>query len=74
MGGLGVWGEGGLGRKVSKLFVGLGGWEGLVGWLLAPSTRRLPREGGSLERAAPSRGCVTPEPEGEEETLLRHVK
>ena len=28
----------------------------MVGWVLAPSTGRLPREGGSLEWAAPSRG------------------
>ena len=32
---------------------------GLVGWVLAPSTGRLPREGGSLEGAAPSRGRTT---------------
>ena len=32
----------------------------MVGWVLAPSTGRLPREGGSLEGAAPSRGRITP--------------
>ena len=57
--GLGKGGGGGLGRKVSKVVVGLGGWKGLVGWVLAPSTGRLPREGGSLEGAAPSRGRTT---------------
>ena len=31
----------------------------LVGWVLAPSTGRLPREGGSLEGPAPSRGRTT---------------
>ena len=38
----------------------VGGGEGLVGRVLAPSTGRLPREGGSFEGAAPSRGRTTP--------------
>ena len=63
-GGRKVWGVrveeiGGLEKKVSKVFVRLGGLARLVGWLLAPSTGRLPREGGSLEWTAPSRGRTT---------------
>ena len=34
-------------------------WERLVGWVLAPSTGRLSREGCSLEGAALSRGRLT---------------
>ena len=49
------WG-GGLGGNVSKVFVRLGAWEGLVGLSMAPFTGRLPRGGGSLEGAAPSEG------------------
>ena len=51
--------EGGSEEKVSKVFLGLGGWERLIGLVLAPSTGRLPREGGSLEDAAPPRGRAT---------------
>ena len=45
--------EGGLGvrtKRFAKCLFGRG--ERLVGWMLAPSTGRLPREGGSLEGAA----------------------
>ena len=49
----------GLETNVCKMFVGLGEQKGLISQLLVPFKGRLPREGGSLERAAPSRGRTT---------------